>query len=400
MYLAEGIQLKETYKSNQNVLVVGSPGVGKTRGHVIPGLMSGNCSMVVLDPKGEIYSMTHEMMKHRGFDVVCIDFDNPFNTEVFYNPLVHIRDNKYMGEDIIKVTSALTRNYKEHSVDPFWADAAQLLGNSLIGYLVEECNEEDRTLESVMKLLRQISSKDQESVLDVLMSDLEQRNPKSFAVEQYQLFKTSSCSEKTEASIIISLVCTFTECMSQGMKYLTHKNTLDFEKLGERRTVLYIKSSDTDRSKDKIIEMLFHQLFDELCHIADGKKNHCLDMHVHFYLDDFGTNLYIKGFDSYISGMRSREMSCSIILQSESQLKKVFSVAWPTIMAACQSYVFLGSNDLETCQNVSLRVNRPLDEILYKKYDELYVFTQGEKPRKAKRYDMKKNEQYKFINEL
>lgn len=400
MYLAEGIKLAEGYKSNQNVLVVGSPGTGKTRGHVVPGVISANGTIVILDPKGEVYDMTSNMMKQRGYNVECIDFDQPFKTTTFYNPFAYIREDENMGDDIIRITSVLTEYQKTAMADPFWGNSAQLLANAIIGYLVECCNKEDRTLKGVMKLIKTMDCSRDDSVLDILMGDAKRKKKDSFAAEQYELFKTVGMSEKTFSSIVITLVTTFSECMSKGMCYLISKNTLNFEKMTKTKTALYIKSSDTDRSKDKIISLLFHQMFTELCHIADSKEGHCLDTHVHFFLDDFGTNLKISSFDNYIAGMRSREMSCSVILQSESQLKNMFLHSWPTIMAACKSYVFLGSNDLVTCKEISERLNRPLDEILYKQYDEVFLFTQGEKPQKCKRYDIKKDMNYHLIKEL
>lgn len=400
MYLAEGIELKSDYKTNQNVVVIGSPGTGKTRGHVVPGIMSATGSMVVLDPKGELYDMTNDMMASLGYKVRCLNVEEPFNTSSFYNPLVYIRSGINMGDDIIKITNVLVSDLRRHSIDVFWANTAQLLANAIIGYLVESAEKEERTFENMLRMIRLIECTTDKSSLDILMEEWGKTHKSSFAVEQYELFKTVAASEKTYASIVISLVSTLGECMTKGMCYLTGHNTIDFDELGTRETIIYIRSSDTDRSKDKIIEMFFHQAFIELCRIADSKKKHCLDMHVHFFLDDFGTNLKIANFDNYIAGMRSREMSCSIILQSESQLKKMFAESWSTIMASCQSYVFLGSNDLDTCRNISERVNRPLDEILYKEYDDVYLFAQGEKPKKCKRYDIKKDVKYHMLHEL
>lgn len=399
MYLAEGVKASDGYKENRNTLVVGSPGTGKTRGHVIPGIISGDSSMIVLDPKGEVYDMTADLMRIRGFRVQCIDFDTPWETSTFYNPLLHIRAGKNMGEDIIKLTSILTREQTIRGGDIFWSQAAQLLANSIISYLIEECNDEDITLKSVMKLIRQMD-RGRDSVLHMLMMNLKQKKPDSFAVNQYELLMTCSDSEKTFSSIIISLVTTFSEIMSESICHLTKKNTIDFRTLGSEKTILYVKSSDTDRSKDILVSMFFQQAFDELCHYADEQKRHCLKEHVHVFMDDFGTNLRLEGFPNYIAGMRSREISCSVILQSESQLKNMFPVSWATIMASCKNYVFLGSNDLDTCREISYRINRPLQEVLYKEFDDIYVFIQGKRPQICKRYDLKRHKLYEQIHEL
>lgn len=399
MYLVAEKRRELGYKNNHNVLVLGAPGTGKTRHHVIPGLLNGEFSMVLLDPKGELYDMTRELMEERGYKVLCIDFKEPHETELYYNPLMHIRRDHHMSEDIIKLTKILVADQDRNCKDVFWPKAAQLLANALTAFLVESCNVDECNFESMTKLLRNMSAAG-ESVMDVLMKELKAKNPKSFAVEQYELFKTVGDSEKTFSSIVISLVTTFAESLSEGMKHLTRKNTLDFKVLGDEKTVLYIKSSDTDRSKDCFISMLFVQMFDELCSYADSLENHALKNHTHMYLEDFGTNLCIPAFDVYIAAMRSREISCSVILQSEGQLKKMYGESWSTIISSCGSYLFMGTNDLETCKNISQRVNRPLEEILYKKQEDIYLFEQNEMPHKGKRYDIKNDSNYKYVREL
>ena len=211
--------------------------------------------------------------------------------------------------------------------------------------------------------------------------------------------KTVSCAEKTFTSIIISLATTFTALMSKGIKHLTHKNTIDFRKLGHQKTALFVINSDADRSKDVLVNILFQQAIDELCRDADCQPGHCLPVHVHFFLDDFGTNLTINRFDAAIAGMRSREMSCSVILQSEGQLKKMYGDAWPTILGSCAAYVFLGSNDINTCHDVSLRINKPLDQVLYKRNSDIFVFVQGKRPEKVERYDLVLHELYCKLND-
>ena len=398
MYVAEGKKIDTGYKANRNVVVVGAPGTGKSRYVIIPGLMTIDGSVAVLDPKGELYDMTKDLMEKRGYDIYVIDFKDPFKTQQFYNPLMHIRKDKHMEDDIVRV-SRLLLDEQWDAHDPFWSRAAQLLANAIIGFLIEECDETDITFTGMSSLLKSMSCEG-ESVLDILMKELKEKNPKSFAVSQYELFKSVGTSDKTFSSIVISLVAAFANVMSKGMTYLTSKDTIDFLELGQRKIALYIKSSDTDRSKDKIVSLLFSQMMDELCTYADEKEKHCLDTHVHFFLDDFGTNLRIPEFDSYIAGMRSREMSCSVILQSEAQLRKLYGESWATIIASCGNYIFLGTNDLDTCTSISRRLNRPLEEVLYKKREDIFLFAQHEKPEKCKRYDISKDLNYRYFKEL
>lgn len=396
MILAKDVSLEESYKSNQNVLVLGVPGSGKSRGHVLPNLMEMSSSFLILDPKGELYSIAGDMLKYRGYKVKCIDFDNPLWTPDYYNPLLHI----HTEDDILRLTELLVAETRHHCNDTFWPSSAQMLANALVGFLISECNQSDQTLANVMKLLRQMNANEGgNSTLDIIFEDLKKKSPDCFAVEQYELIKTCSASEKTFASIIISLAATFTGMMSKGIKHLTSKDTVDFRKLGHERTALFIKSSDTDRSKDVLVNILFQQAIDELCREADKQKDHCLPVHCHFFLDDFGTNLTINRFDAMIAGMRSREMSCSVILQSEGQLKRMYGDAWSTILGSCAAYVFLGSNDINTCYDVSLRMNKPLGQILYKRNSDIFVFVQGKGPERVERYDLKNHELYATLND-
>lgn len=400
MILADNIYLDHGFKSNQNVLVLGVPGSGKSRGHVLPNLMEMDSSFLILDPKGELYDVSEEMLRNRGYRVECIDFNEPLKTKSFYNPLMHIHSE----EDIIKLSSLLVGGQKKYCKDPFWPDSSAILANALIGYLYSECREEDRNLACLLKLLKQLdalaASNGRETTLDIMFESVKKHSPDSFALEQYELLTKCAASEKTLSSIIISLIATFSSTMTKGIKHLTNKNTVDFKKMGHVKTALFVKSSDTDRSKDVLVSILFQQAMDELCKEADSLPNHCLPVHVHLFLDDFGTNLTIERFDALIAGMRSREISCSVIIQSEGQLCAMYGPSWSTLLGSCQSYVFLGSNDLETCKAISVRMNVPLDDILYKSLDEILVFTQGCKPQKARRYDLKKHLLYPQLKDF
>lgn len=400
MILAENVTLSEGYKENQSVLVLGVPGSGKSRSHVLVNLMDMDSSFLVLDPKGDLHDIAAEMLKIRGYNVLCVDFDDPFSTSSFYNPFLHLHSE----EDIIRMSALLVSEQRKTTNDRFWPDSCMILSNALIAYLYSECNPEDQTLTAMMKLLSLMDAKcaecGAESTLDVMFSDLHKKHPDCYAVQQYSLLKQCAPSEKTYASIIMSLIATFVGFMTKGVQHLTAKDTIDFRKMGTERTAVFVKSSDSDRSKDPLISIFFQQALDELYREADSYPSHCLPVHVHMFLDDIGTNLTINRFDSYIAGMRSREISCSVILQSEGQLRAMYGDAWSTILGSCQSYVFLGSNDLETCRDVSIRVDKPIGEILYKKSEDIYIFTQGKRPMRARRYNLRNHKNYRLLQDV
>lgn len=397
MILAKNVYISEGYKENQNVLVLGVPGSGKTRNVVLPHLMETEKSCVVLDTKGELYNMTRSMLKKRGFNVVLYDFIDPRYSPNQYNPLAYIESE----QDILTFTQLLVDREKRLSRDPFWPNASQILANALVGFTVTGFVEKERNLKTVIKLLEMIGNKDEKGMsdLDYYFEAFNEDFPNNFASQQYKLFKSVSPAENTTACIVMSLNSAFANIMTSDMQYFTEKNSFDLKLIGIEKTVVFVKSSDTDRSNDYIINIFFQQLFNKLTKMADNSINGVLPNHVHFILDDFGTNLKIERFDSILAGCRSREISCTVILQSTGQLKDMYNESWTTILGSCRSFVFLGSNDLETCRDISLRLDKPLVKVLYKNIDEIFIFTQGEKPITAKRYDITQHKNYYLLTE-
>lgn len=398
MILADNIVLPSGYKKNMNCLIIGVPGSGKTRSHVLPNLCNmDDSSAILLDPKGELYSLTAEMMRSKGYSVKLLDFDDPDNPDSsFYNPLRYCKTT----DDILSLSKLLVSEDQAKTKDSFWPNSAQVLANALIGYLVYETNMEDRTLEGIVKLLKTFSASENsenKSTLDIIFDRIRVKNPDAWHLEQYDLFKKVASANTTTACIVMSLIVTFAGFMSSGIKRLTSKDTINLKRIGRRKTILYVKSSDSDRSRDRLVSILFQQVFKELFNEADSQPDHSLKVHTHLYLDDIGTNLTIDNLDGYIAACRSREISVSVILQSVGQLEKQFGRAYTAILGSCASLVFLGSNDINTCHEMSLRLNKPLGEVLYKDRNDIYVFTQGEAAKKAKVYDVTTHPNYKMI---
>ncbi len=395
MILAKNVELKQGYKTNQNVLLVGSPGSGKTRSHVLPNLLEMDCSMAVLDPKGELFKSSAEAMKKREFKVKMINFDEPSKSLNKYNPLSYCKTT----DDIITLSSMLVSDcIDSKKSDPFWTSSGRMLCNALIDYILNYNNNASKTIQSLAAVLSNVDSCEDESVMDKIFGRIRSLYGSStFAYQQYKLCRKSA--QRTMASIIISLAAEFSGILTPEISHLTSEDTLEIDKLGDEKTILYIICSDSDRSKNKLVSLLFMQIFRELYKVADRSEDGCLKNHVHFFLDDLGTTLNIPSLDSYLCSCRSREISMSIVLQSIEQLRKYYEQSYTAIVNSCNSYVFLGGMDLETCKDISERLNVPLSDVLYKKPNEIFVFTQGEKPIIAARYDVSKHKNYKLLKE-
>ncbi len=396
--LGENAFYNPTYKSNANNLLIGAPGTGKTRSFVLPNLMNAKDeSIIVLDPKCEIYSLTHNMMEQKGYRTHTLNFIDPQKSSLKYNPLHYCKNE----DDILKLSELLVSDLRARCNDLFWPTSSQILCNALIAYLKSYRSPKDHTLNSILKLLRvatviEDNPEAHQSRLDRVFKEVEAKDPSSWALSQYDLVKRAA--GKTQKSIIISLIAEFCGILTPRIVELTSKNTIDLEEFTKHKTIIYVNCSDTDRSKDMLISLFFTQFFQELYQMADNEKSRSLTRPVHVILDDMGANLTIPNLDGIISTSRGRDISISIVLQSIGQLKKKYT-DYTSIINSCTNVVFLGGSDIETCQEISLRLNKPLYDILYKSPETIYVFKQGEKPITTKVYDIKKDVSYSLLND-
>lgn len=390
--LGENVYFNNGYKQNSNTLIVGAPGTGKSRGFVIPNLCEANNeSIILLDPKGELYNITREMMEKKGYQIKVLDFDHPEQSPTSYNPLAFIKTQ----DDVIKFSSILVTEQKNSKADPFWPLSSQMLCNAITDYLIAFRPTEQQTLSSIQKLLAVAVPGDssyEKSKLDVIFEALPDN---AWCKSQYALVRNSA--DRTLKSIVISLAAEICGLLTPEIVSLTSKNDINPQSFCEKKTILYVKCSDTDRSKDKLVAIFFSQLIHELYLIADQSSIRSLPRPVHIILDDMGANLQIPNLDCLISTSRGRDISFSLILQSFGQLKKNY-IDYTSIISSCNNLVFLGSNDIETCQDIATRLNKPLNDVLYKEKGTIFVFRQGEKkPFTTRTYDLTKHPLY---NEL
>lgn len=396
--LGQNVCIENGYLENANTILIGAPGTGKTRSYVLPNLMSAEEeSVVVLDPKGEIYDMTAELMREKGYRVRLLDFIHPEESETHYNPLHYCRTE----DDIIKLSRLLVEDQHKRTVDAFWPLSSQLLCNALIGFLKDHRPEHQQHFGSLMLLLQAASVNENSpdkntSKLDKVFEEVAEKAPQSWALSQYELVKKAA--GKTQKSIIISLIAEFCGLMTPQMTKMIATDDVDMQGLCEQKTALYVKCSDTDRSKDKLVSLFFMQLFQEVYRLADQQPSHALPRPLHIMLDDVGANLTIPNMDGIISTSRGRGISLSIILQSIGQLKRQYA-DHTSILNSCNNVVFLGGSDIETCHEMALRLNKPLTSVLYKDPGVIYIFRQGYKPITTGVYNLKEHPYYDRLRE-
>lgn len=369
---------------NNNDLIVGVSGSGKTGGYVIPNIELANESMIIADTKGNLHRKYAQKLKDAGYVVHLLDFVNLDRSES-YNPLDYIKAGKTEDscreQDIITIARAMVPNKTKN--DPFWDESARTVVASLISFVKEALPEEEQNLESALKIFKLLGTAEGSQ----LFREFEAEKPDSFAIKKYHQYEKSFAADRTWACI-----CQFvTEALelydlAEANTLFRQKSSFRFEELGERKTAVFINISDTDRAFDKLVNVFYTQALHELCTAADKNENGCLDIPVRIILDDFATNVYIPDFDKIISVIRSRGISVSIILQSISQLETLYTKPQAqTIINGCDHMLYLGSQDVDTAHFVAIKANKTTDNILNMKLDDAYLFSRGELPRKIEK---------------
>lgn len=341
------------YARNKNILVIGGSGSGKTRFFVKPNLMQLHSSFVVTDPKGTLILETGSLLVRAGYWVKVLNTIN-FKKSMHYNPFAYLRSEK----DILKLTNTIIANTKgdgEKSSEDFWVKAERLLYCALIGYIWYEAPEEEKNFITLLEMINASEAKeddeDYQSPVDLMFSRLEEQEPDHFAVKQYRKFKLAA--GKTLKSILVSCGARLAPFDIKELRDLMEYDDLELDTLGDRKTALFLIMSDTDTTFNFVIAMLQSQLFNLLCDKADDEYGGRLPVHVRCILDEFANIGQIPNFDKLIATIRSREISASIILQSQSQLKTIYKDAADTIAGNCDTTLFLGGKEKSTLKELS-----------------------------------------------
>ena len=362
------------YARNKNILVIGGSGSGKTRFFVKPSLMQMHSSYVVTDPKGQLLSEVGTMLRRgapkldengkpmrdaRGkviyepYRIKVLNTIN-FKKSMKYNPFAYIRSEK----DILKLVNVIIANTKgdgEKSSEDFWVKAERLLYCALIGYIWYEAEPKERNFLTLLELINASEAREDDeeyqSPVDILFAKLEKEHPDHFAVKQYRKFKLAA--GKTLKSILISCGARLAPFDIAELREIMSDDELELDTLGDRKTALFLIMSDTDTTFNFVIAMLQSQLFNLLCDKADDVYGGRLPVHVRCLLDEFANIGQIPNFDKLIATIRSREISASIILQSQSQLKTIYKDAADTIVGNCDTTLFLGGKEKSTLKEIS-----------------------------------------------
>ena len=362
------------YARNKNIVVIGGSGSGKTRFFVKPSVMQMNCSMVITDPKGTLIEECGKMLAkgppkkdkngnimkdksgkvvHEPYVIKVLNTIN-FSKSLHYNPFAYIRSEK----DILKLVTTIIVNTKgegEKASEDFWVKAEKLLYTALIAFIWYEGDEEEKNLNTLLDLLNESEIREEDETyqnpVDMMFQELEEREPQHFAVRQYKKYKMAA--GKTAKSILISCGARLAPFDIAELREIMSYDEMELDKIGDRKTALFLIMSDTDTTFNFVIAMLQSQLFNLLCDKADDEYGGRLPVHVRVIADEFANIGQIPQFDKLIATIRSREISASIILQSQSQLKAMYKDSADTILGNCDTTLFLGGKEKTTLKEMS-----------------------------------------------
>lgn len=341
------------YARNKNVLVIGGSGSGKTRFYVKPNLMQMHSSYCVTDPKGTIVLECGKMLKDNGYEIKILNTIN-FKKSMKYNPFAYIRSEK----DILKLVQTIIANTKgdgEKSGEDFWVKAEKLYYTALIGYIWYEAPKEEKNFATLLDMIDASEVREDDETymnpIDRLFEALENKEPNHFAVKQYKKYKLAA--GKTAKSILISCGARLAPFDIQELRNLMAEDELELDTLGDRKTALFVIISDTDDTFNFVVSIMYSQLFNLLCDKADDVYGGRLPINVRCLLDEFANIGLIPKFEKLIATIRSREISASIILQAQSQLKAIYKDNADTIVGNCDSTLFLGGKEKTTLKELS-----------------------------------------------
>ncbi len=376
----KGRMKKPKYARNKNVLVIGGSGSGKTRYWLKPNLMQMHSSYVITDPKGQVAPECGKMLLRGGYKIRILNTIN-FRKSHHYNPFSYIRSSK----DILKFVTVLMANTQGEGKanDPFWDKSERLLYCALVGYIHYEAPKEEQNFNTLLEFINAFEVREEDetfkNAVDLIFEELGKKKPWHFAVRQYKKFKLAA--GKTAKSILVSCGARLAPFDIEELRELTSYDELELDKLGDRKTALFLIMSDTDDTFNFLVAMVYSQMFNLLCEKADDKYGGRLPVHVRCLIDEMANIGQIPNLDKLIATIRSREISACLVLQAKSQLKSIYKDKADTISGNCDSTLFLGGNEGSTLKEISERLGK----------ETIHLFNLGES--RGKEISHSRNEQ-------
>lgn len=386
---------------NNNVIVCGGSGSGKTMSVSEPRLLENKTSSIIaVVTKRRIVNKYMPLFEERGYEILDLNFVDPLKSTCCYDPLQYVKsysDITFLAKSIVKAN----KQKDNSNADPYWDEAAISLLSAEIAYIM--MTKENATFVDVLEINDSLILDDGSGTILTSLDDnfdyIASENPSCFAISCWRTFKQLPV--KTAACVFSTLNSTIDTVFSPEIrKMIESKKKVNFEQMGNKRTILFVTTSVVNSALHSFVNMFYAQAFKQLFESAENCPDGVLPVPVHVLCDDFATGGEILNFPEFISIFREKGISVTLLLQSESQLNQMYGTDNSvTIINNCDTYIYLGGMDLRTAQNVSVRLNSPLDEVLYMPIGQEILFRRGQRPIITKRYEIQKNTLYRKITD-
>ena len=390
---------------NNNDLLVGPSGAGKTRGYVIPNLLHAGESLIVADTKGNLHRRYGKHLEEKGYTVMHLDFTDVANTPWGYNPLAYIRPCRaaaanragdfFNEQDVKKTAQAICPclDFQE----PYWDLAAQMYLEAILLFVLNLLPREQHTLHEAYTFLSRMGTPELEDMVEEECA----AHPNSAFARKMGMIRQNKKADKMDASIKGILARHLDVLANSGTRRMFRmERQVHLGAFLQGRTALFLSVSDSDRSQDALVNLFYTQALQYLMSAADRQPDSRLPIPVRFILDDFSTNTVIPDFDKIISVVRSRDIYVSLIIQSLSQLEGLYGRAKAqTIINNCDHCLYLGGTDAQTARYFAEKFNCQVSTVLNLPLDSAFLFTRGSQPRRVRKYELNQDSVYHSLKE-
>ncbi|RVU73340.1 MULTISPECIES: VirD4-like conjugal transfer protein, CD1115 family [Lactobacillus] len=406
---------------NDNTLVIGTSGTGKTYSFLEPNLLQGNSNYVIADAKGSILTEIGHSLKKMGYQLQVLNLVDLKHSMTF-NPLANLRDEadvSAFAQEVLSTNMAGQRSHSNHE-DPFWQNAAASMLEAIIFFVKDELPEEEQTMATVNFLFtalnfspdrindvlvmlgeeengyyfdNYVENSDHPKLLgDYLFDWVRENDPESTSIKMWDIVRGMAGSPRTWSSMIGILGSDLAAYNLQDVSRLMSGNQIDFHQLLEPKHALFILYDDANSSKNFISNVLYAQLISFLYRASRKYPKQALPVKIRFFLDDF-KNINIPGFEDYLATARSRNMSFCMLLQDESQLEAKFLLGAKSVIGDCSSYLLTGTTDLTMAKIAAERFNLTSQQVRLLDTDH-FLLDVGGHLTKPTRYDFHDHPHY------
>lgn len=386
---------------NNNVLVIGGTGCGKTMSISEPRLLGTcNSSLITTVTKRRIVDKYAPQKRREGYEVLELNFADAERSTVGYDALDYIGSYEDITDYAQSVVASNPKK-KRSNEDPYWDDCSVSLLSALMAYCM--MTKEHATMADVMRMIDRMNIRDGvgqiETDLDQKFSTLAERRPDCFAVARWNTFRNLPI--KTASCVYSTLKTSLDRVFTPSVLALSRKKRrVDFRSIAGKKTLLFVVTSPMNQAQQSFINLFYAQAFKELFEFAEEQPEGVLPIPVHILCDDFATGGRVQDFDQHISIFREKGISVTVLLQSLTQLESMYGEKEATtVVNNFDTMVYMGGMDLGTARNMSQRANLPLEDVLYMPIGQIMVFRRGQRPTVTQRYNILANPMYQKITE-